>query len=322
MINVLYDLTTDEIIGGWHPVYEANKQMFVIEGEEDKTKIVTYDGIDNILELEFPSHVYILDTDGETLIPEPARQASYEASIAPPPEPTVEELIATALVTIDENAEKARGKYITAMPGQVAIYNIKEAEAREYVTQGYPSVDPADITMNSTNANGDVIYTATVIGSVGNNIKVEHKDPGIVSSALSITVIGTDISVQLATDASGAITSTATEVKAAIDGDAAAVELVTTTVEGDGTGIVSVSPLTNLSGGTDTFPMLVAEANSLNKTPTEVADGVIIQADTWIKLGAQIEGLRMKYKADVALATTAEEIETIVNEATIKLSEV
>ena len=60
----------------------------------------------------------------------------------------------------------------------------------------------------------------------GNLITAEFKDPGAPSSPLSVSVDGYDITVNLATNDSGALTSTAAQVVAAINGNAAASALV------------------------------------------------------------------------------------------------
>lgn len=101
----------------------------------------------------------------------------------------------------------------------------------------------------------DVIYTAVTAGSDANDITIEYVDPGAVSQPLTITVVGDAITVSLATDAAGVITSTATLVAAAINGDAAASALVTA-VEKDGAGasLVTAMAETALAGGLDSSP--------------------------------------------------------------------
>ena len=50
-------------------------------------------------------------------------------------------------------------------------------------------------------------YTAVVGGHDGNNISIRYVNPGAANQALSITVSGTDITVNLATNSSGVITT-------------------------------------------------------------------------------------------------------------------
>ena len=61
----------------------------------------------------------------------------------------------------------------------------------------------------------------------GNLITAEFKNPGWANQALSVRVTGKDIVVNLATNATGALTSTAAQVVAAINANPAASGLVT-----------------------------------------------------------------------------------------------
>ena len=83
----------------------------------------------------------------------------------------------------------------------------------------------------------------------GNDLTIESVDPGAASQPLSVSVSGNDITVNLATDAAGARTSTAAQVVAAINGDPAASALVFAyTYRGNsGNGIAPPSPRRNLS---------------------------------------------------------------------------
>jgi phage tail sheath protein FI len=115
-------------------------------------------------------------------------------------------------------------------------------------------------------ANAALTWTAKLAGNLGNKINVRLVDPKANNAALSVQVSGgTAIIVNLATGAGGAITSTAAQVKAAIEANAAAHALVglANTGASTGAGIVAAVPATFLSGGED-------EAFPLNQ-PTMVA---------------------------------------------------
>jgi len=107
----------------------------------------------------------------------------------------------------------------------------------------------ATLLMDSANVDGDVTYTAKRYGKFGNSIRIAHIDPGT-AGALSISVVGNDISITLAHDGT-TVTSTALDVANAVNADSSASALVTATYEGTGSGIVAVRALTNLSGGYD-----------------------------------------------------------------------
>ncbi len=83
----------------------------------------------------------------------------------------------------------------------------------------------------------------------GNDVQAEFLDPGAGDSPLSVGVTGSKLSVSLATDATGALASTAAQVRDAINADPAAATLLTayTWNNGAGGGIVQPRELVNLS---------------------------------------------------------------------------
>lgn len=91
--------------------------------------------------------------------------------------------------------------------------------------------------------NNDVSFTDVRSDPSVGTARVEFADPGAADQALSITIGGTandpDITVNLATDADGNIISTAADVAAAINADAAASLIVNATAEGDGSETVA-----------------------------------------------------------------------------------
>lgn len=120
-------------------------------------------------------------------------------------------------------------------------------------------------------AESGVTYTAATAGTTGNAIRVRYVDPGSASAPLAVTVSGTDITVTLATDAQGAITSTAAEVATAVNDDASASALVTAAEDGAGSGAVAASGFAHLTGGEDApFPL---------DTPVLIADPRGAQGD-------------------------------------------
>lgn len=103
---------------------------------------------------------------------------------------------------------------------------------------------------------GTVTITADVIGIGGNSITVEVVDPSPAPSLpLTVSTLGQDITIQLATTVLGALDSTANTaslVAAAINASAGG--FVTATASGTGTFPLSgVETRGNLSGGQDTF---------------------------------------------------------------------
>lgn len=113
------------------------------------------------------------------------------------------------------------------------------------------ALDAATLVTALAGSNDDLAYTARTPGSGGNAITIEYVDPGAVSASLSVAVVGTAIRVSLATDAAGAVTTTATQVRDAVAAHATASGLVTVALAAGntGAGVVRAMPATALTGG-------------------------------------------------------------------------
>lgn len=107
--------------------------------------------------------------------------------------------------------------------------------------------------------NSGLVYTAKAAGALGNLITVELLDPAANSAALGVVVTGSAITVNLATSVAGAITSTAADVKAAIEGAAAAHALVAVSYPSGGAGsgvvVADASPAALTGGVDEPFPL-------------------------------------------------------------------
>lgn len=116
-------------------------------------------------------------------------------------------------------------------------------------------------------SNNALTWTSKLVGALGNQIQIKLVNPGVASAALSVVadLVNKYIQVNLATDVSKAITTTAAQIIAAITADANANQLVTVANTSTSTGAAAVAavPRTALAGGID-------EAFPLN-TPTLIA---------------------------------------------------
>jgi hypothetical protein len=95
-----------------------------------------------------------------------------------------------------------------------------------------------------------VVLTSRAWGHEGGNaITAAFTNPGVASSPLSVTVSGNDLTVSLATDAAGALSSTAAQVAAAINAapEASALLVARTYRNNAGAGIVQARARVNLS---------------------------------------------------------------------------
>lgn len=116
-----------------------------------------------------------------------------------------------------------------------------------------PKLAAATVTVEMTNDNADMTYTAVAKGEAGNSIRVIHTALDAANVPLSVRVDGVQITITLATNASKAVTTTATQLAALINGDAAASALVTAVADGTGEGVVNADAgdANALAGGTE-----------------------------------------------------------------------
>ena len=109
----------------------------------------------------------------------------------------------------------------------------------------------ASVTMTESGAtNNDLVFTARAAGPEGNSIQIQYVEAGG-TVPLSIEVVGQKIVVNLATT-SGASTSTANDVAAAVAAHPVASQMVTVdnAASNDGSGLITQSiSATNLTGG-------------------------------------------------------------------------
>jgi phage tail sheath protein FI len=106
--------------------------------------------------------------------------------------------------------------------------------------------------------NSGLTVAAQTEGAAGNNISLALVNPAANSEAIAVTVTNYAIVVSLATDAGGEITSTATDVLDAIEGDAGADVIVAVGYAsgGDGSEVMAAKAATKLTGGLDEpFPL-------------------------------------------------------------------
>ena len=162
---------------------------------------------------------------------------------------------------------------------------------------------PAEVTIGNSAANTGIVYTATEAGTSGNNLRIRYVDPGTASATLEAALSGDDITVTLATDAEGAVNSTASEVLAAVNGITETPVSASLLEGSDGSGVVRARDFVSLSGGAEepfpiNRPSLVAgsrsEAARLGTSGTLPAamDGIFDQ------IGAVVIVVRVEEGAD------------------------
>ncbi len=119
-------------------------------------------------------------------------------------------------------------------------------------------------------------------GSAGNSISVEFQDPGAINQSLSISVVGTAITVHLATDGTGALISTAWDLNTAFALDVPSSVLVSVVTTPPGLTIqnATAGPVF-LTGGLDTQVVDDGSGNLLMQVPGHgFVTGSVIQFTT------------------------------------------
>lgn len=152
---------------------------------------------------------------------------------------------------------------------------VQMAQAQEgqiqIICREYNGAESAILTTNLTGTNNDLTFSSVIKAVTANNITVKYTDPYANNQALNVTVSGNDINIILATNASGAITTTAAQIITAIQASSQASALVTVANadNNNGSGIVTAMAKTNLAGGTvglysDTMASVAPEINLIN----------------------------------------------------------
>lgn len=109
----------------------------------------------------------------------------------------------------------------------------------------------AKLTTAMAGTNNDMTFIAKNTGTTGNNVRVRIVVAGA-STALSVSVSSNDITINSATTAGSAASSTAAQVIAAVKASGPAMALLADVVNApgnDGTGVVAAFAFTNLTGG-------------------------------------------------------------------------
>lgn len=156
-------------------------------------------------------------------------------------------------------------------PGDADAAAAAETDALESLTDlfGDDNGTYATLTTAMTGTNNDLVLLARTPGTGGNSITLTIVDPAGNNAALSVDVSTNAITVNGATNGSSALTSTASEVIAAINADAEASALVVAELapSNTGAGVVTALSATALSGGSATNPSLDTVSATLSILP-------------------------------------------------------
>ncbi|MEV0806595.1 M14 family metallopeptidase [Micromonospora sp. NPDC050200] len=128
-----------------------------------------------------------------------------------------------------------------AYPGLAEIVELP------YKTNGYRR--KAQTVLGTANASRVAVDSHAWGHEGGNDIAVTLADPGAANRPLAVTVTGTEIRVDLATNAAGTVTSTAAQVVAALNAEAGSLVQAYTYRGSTGTGVVAPAARTALTDG-------------------------------------------------------------------------
>lgn len=162
--------------------------------------------------------------------------------------------------------------YFTADNGKVRYCKEGDSGWTDCTTAGVQ----ATLTTALTGANNDLKYTADLRGTVGNAITIAYINPATPSAALSVVVVGNAITVNLATNGSSVITSTASQILTAINASVAASALISVALApaNTGAGVVTALTATNLTGGAGTN--IITTGNGGKPKFLRVLDSVLV----------------------------------------------
>jgi len=153
------------------------------------------------------------------------------------------------------NAHWFAGHLVTAADGPGSSGATAVTAMAKTALAGGADMDAAHATLATALAgnDNDIVWRAVVGGAAGNDITIEYVDPAGVDQLLTVTVLGTAITISLATGGGGAITSTANDIIAEVAATPAAAALVTGANHGadTGAGVVTAMAATALAGGAD-----------------------------------------------------------------------
>jgi len=153
------------------------------------------------------------------------------------------------------NAHWFAGHLVTAADGPGSSGTTAVTAMAKTALAGGADMDAAHATLATAlaGADNDIVWRAVVGGAAGNDITIEYVDPAGVDQLLAVTVLGTAITISLATGGGGAITSTANDIIAEVAATPAAAALVTGANHGadTGAGVVTAMAATALAGGAD-----------------------------------------------------------------------
>jgi hypothetical protein len=174
----------------------------------------------------------------------------------------------------------------------------------------------AKVTIDPTGADNALTFTAATAGVGGNSINVTYRDPGTISATLSVDVQGYDIVVNLATNGSGVITTTAANIATAIAANTASNALVTVTAPGLTTGLVTAVSQTYLTNrNTSLTYSAVTPGSEGNKITVQYTNPGSLTASTTVAVTLNAINVTLSHDG-TNITATATDVKTAIENST------
>lgn len=226
------------------PGGKCNTSKLASEIAADATITTGIWGVDrdsDIIKIKFkadPSAAEMTALDGDIAAPAGGLIAAHDNTLGPGSDPKL-------------NADGVQ--YVAQQVQSIGL----EMCDRDILIKTATTDDAATLTVSGADANGDVTYTAQILGLRGNDLTIEHAvgatGAGNENRALAVAVtvgLTTAIAITFGTDGTGAsVTPTATAVAAEVNGDATASLHISATAGGTGASNVGTQGATALAGG-------------------------------------------------------------------------
>lgn len=168
-----------------------------------------------------------------------------------------------------------------------------------------------------TGANNDLAFTS-LLSDNSTPVRVTYADPGANNAALSVSVSGNDITVNLATNGTGTITSTAAQVKAAIEASSPASALVTVAHKplNDGTGVVTALAQTALTGGNNDLTFTSAITDHTTPVRVRYVDPAAVNGALSVSVSGNDVTVNLATNSTGTITSTAAQVKAAIEAST------
>ena len=160
-MKVSYNIKSKTIVTWWNEELGTGEPDEIYPGDEIEKKIYDFPDIINPSALPYGLQYYEINNGELILSEEKTKELNIKTYHPDLPQLNRE----NALNDIDQAAENVRKSFITALPGQMLSYSIKEAEARQFIADNRPT-DISDYKMLTAESKGrkiDISELADII---------------------------------------------------------------------------------------------------------------------------------------------------------------